>query len=238
MGYKAINLVISMFLLIILYSGLLIFLNKSGFAQPFNYIASYSPLVPEFIIQLVAYPYDVASTTITKTDPYTGKQTNVTTLGYHVENRSIEIVIKNQQFIPYTDEEEHEINLYYDVRIKGHFEENWKNIYSKYEGSHPVQSNSEYTILSLPANYPDGGLVDFQVEAITGYYYDVLAGRPILPLNELGYVKTSGWSNTQTLTINFTETIPEFPAYTILPMFLSFSIAVIVFKNKIKELLG
>jgi hypothetical protein len=220
-----------------LFWGLSIFSSKSGFGQPFNYVGSYSPFVPEFNVQLVAYPYDVTSITITKTDPYTGKQTNVTTPGYHVENRSIEITIKNQPFTPYTDEEGHKINIYYDVRIKGHFEEKWKNVYTKYEGSHPVQSNSEYTILSLPANYPDEGLVDFQVQAITGYYYDELAGRPVLPLYVLGYVETSGWSNTQTLSVNFTEVIPEFPANIILPIFLSFSIAMIIGKNKIKEFL-
>jgi hypothetical protein len=168
-----------------------------------------NPSVPEFTVKLVAYPYDVPSTTTTKIDPYTGEETVITTPAYRVENRSIEIAIKNQPFTPYTDDWK-DINLYYGVRVKGHFGEDWEELYSRYKSNpeaHPVQSSSEYTVLSLPANYPEGGQVDFQVRAILGYYYDELAGRPILPLYVLGSVGSSGWSSTQTLTIDWNTTI-------------------------------
>lgn len=170
-----------------------------------------NPSVPEFTVKLVAYPYDVPSTTTTKIDPYTGEETVITTPAYRVENRSIEIVIKNQPFTPYISQQnvppypdavEKEINLYYNVRVKGHFGEDWTVSLSEI-----VPSSSEYTVLKLSAKYPDGGLVDFQVEAILGYYYDAMAGRPCPPINKFSSVGSSGWSSTQTLTIDWNTTI-------------------------------
>jgi len=64
--------------------------------------------------------------------------------------------------------------------------------------------------LSVSADYPVDSRVDFQVEAIVGHYYDELAGRPILPLYVLEVDESSGWSNTQTITIGeFQTTSPE-----------------------------
>jgi hypothetical protein len=177
------------------------------------------PSVPDFTVKLVAHPYDVPPTTTTTIDQYTGKEIVTTTPGYHVENKSIEITIKNQPFTPYTDTHGYEINLYYNVRSKGHFGDDWdwKELYSHYKGSssaNPVQSSSEYTVLSLSADYPDDAQVDFQVEAIVGHYYDELAGRPILPLYVLSVDQPSGWSSTQTITIGEDQTSTPSPATT------------------------
>lgn len=137
------------------------------------------PSVPEFTVKLVSYPYDVPPTTTTTVDPYTGKETVTTQPGYHVENKSIELIIKNQPVTPHTDAEGHMINLYYNVRVKGHFEDPWRELYSIDElmreerGAHkqgPVQSSFEYTVISCSADYPDDGEVDFQVQALAGYY--------------------------------------------------------------------
>jgi hypothetical protein len=174
-----------------------------------------TPSVPEFSIVLVAHPYDVPPVTTTTIDQYTGEEIVTTIPGYHVENKSIEITIKNQPFTPFTHENGYEINLYYNVRSKGHFgdDSNWKELYSRYKdpsSANPVQSNSEYTVLSVSADYPDGSKVDFQVEAIVGHYYDELAGRPILPLYVLAVDESSGWSGTQTIAIGeFQTTSPE-----------------------------
>ena len=54
------------------------------------------PLTPEFTVKIVAHPYDVPPKTTTTIDQYTGKETTTTQPGYHVENKSIEITIKNQ----------------------------------------------------------------------------------------------------------------------------------------------
>jgi len=80
------------------------------------------PSVPEFTLKVVEYPYDVAPTTTA--DPYTGK-TVTTQADYHVENKSIEITIINQPFSPYDDANDKRISLYYNVTVKGHYEDNW-----------------------------------------------------------------------------------------------------------------
>ena len=56
-----------------------------------------TPSVPEFSLRFVDASYDVPTTyTI---DDYTGQ--NITHPGYHVENRTIEVRIKNQPFTSY-----------------------------------------------------------------------------------------------------------------------------------------
>ena len=170
------------------------------------------PSVPEFTVNLVAHPYDVPPTTITSIDQYTGKETVITHPGYRVENKSIEVTIKNQPFTPYADADGNEINLYYNVRVKGHFAQDWKELYSPFEapirggysGSYhksPAQSSSKNTVLSLSANYPAGAQVDYQVSAHAGYYtqYWPYMGVAVFVLVFTG--ELSGWSTTQTLTI-------------------------------------
>ena len=60
------------------------------------------PSIPEFTLKLVANPYDVPPTNSTKIDPYTGEETVTIIPGYHVENKLIEITIRNQPFTDYT----------------------------------------------------------------------------------------------------------------------------------------
>jgi len=61
-----------------------------------------APYVPEFTVELVAHPYDVPPVTTTTIDQYSGEEIVTTIPGYHVENKSIEITIKNQPFTPFT----------------------------------------------------------------------------------------------------------------------------------------
>ena len=104
------------------------------------------PSVPEFTVELVDKSYDVP--TSYSTDPYTGE--NVTHLGYHVEQWSIEIAIENQPFEPYFSEG-FMVNFYYNIRTKGHYAEAFRSLYNPSDGYLP-QSNSEYTFLSIPAD--------------------------------------------------------------------------------------
>jgi len=136
------------------------------------------PSVPEFTLRFANNSYFVLVKTTYTTNPYTGKITSSVEGGYLVKNYAIEITIQKQLF-PST------INgsaarLYFNVRAKGHFEENWAdlNIPSEDENSItvywlgylPPQQDSDYTVLYIPANtYPDGGAVDFQVRAILGF---------------------------------------------------------------------
>ncbi len=67
------------------------------------------PSVPEFILKFVAYPYDVPPKY--ETNPYTGKN-EMTQAGYHVENKSIEVIIKNQPLLSTQDASGNYANLY------------------------------------------------------------------------------------------------------------------------------
>ena len=175
---------------------------------------SFVPAVPEFTVELADHSYDVPSSTTTTIDPYTGKQNVTTKPGYHVENKTIEITIKNQPFIS-TNIDGNTTHLFYAIRWKGHFED-WPDKYylsgidyNYYLNNYGVPaSNSDYTVktytLASFGNVPEEqGQVDFQVKAQVGYsflYYGEHAH--ILPIGtDFQSVEESGWSNTRTITI-------------------------------------
>jgi len=177
-------------------------------------LAVYKPSVPQFSVKLVDYSYEVYP--VPTTDPYTGP---ITIPGYRVENKTIEVTIKNQLFTPYTDEDGHKINLYYIIQFKGHYEE-WQSYESySYSGTRLVQSDSSYTIYSMPTDkYAYGSKLDFRVQAVIGYdeyveytseqQADIWNSNPmshmILSLLD-GYTRfveiTSNWGGVQTITI-------------------------------------
>jgi hypothetical protein len=205
------------------------------------------PFVPEFTVKFVNASYSV-----TTTNPYTG--VNET---QQISNNSIEVKIQNKPF----DYSNNGLiyHIYFDIRIKPHFSDNWTEVYplenlaSSYneDGTFsyaeyispdsPTQSNSSYTIITFPvvptelyqasgydvqryysgvegqestyfaflSAIPAGGQVDFQVEALVGHdsqmwviehpFYPTIGGHFA---SAVAYGETSGWSNTQTLTIN------------------------------------
>jgi hypothetical protein len=184
------------------------------------------PSVPEFTVRIVSYPYDVPSKTTTTIDQYTGKETTTTQPGYHVENKSIEIAIKNPQFTPITITEytpnshywyenaptttkcNYTTNLYYNAQVKGHFGNDWtflggSTLSSYNEGPQSnAQLTSEYTVISIKADYPDGSVLDFQVQALIGFY--VPYGRSVVIFGYDFYGQESDWSSM--LTLNISET--------------------------------
>jgi hypothetical protein len=185
------------------------------------------PSVPEFTVKLVNNWYDVPTTY--SIDPYTGE--TVTHPGHRVDNKTVELSIKNQPFA-------HLVNgvtykLYYNVRTKPHFAEDWTELYpmfdrpnspydwdnkswsySKYiSNTSPPESDSDFTVLSLSAEYPHDAQVDFQIEAIVGHDSQAwVIEHPLAPEYggyyepAIAYYTTSGWSNTQTLTIGESQT--------------------------------
>ena len=175
---------------------------------------------PEFSVKLVSHPYDVPTTTTVWVDPYTGEKTTTTNQGHHVENRSIEITIKNKPHTPRTNAEGIELNPYYRVQVKGSFSEEWKDFQitngqtAHYTLSNVAnQSKSEHTFLYGSGDYPDDSKLDFRVQLIHGYLYDVLAGRPIIPLYDIVADEESDWS-IQTLSINAETVSPTTPSTT------------------------
>ncbi len=175
------------------------------------------PSVPtEFTVKIVAYPYDVPDKTTTSIDQYSGKEIVSITPGYHVENKSIEITIKNQLFTPYTltsanTGENYTVKLFYDIRVKGHYgdEWDWNELYAPI-GMHtrdmdvcispgPQQSNSQYTTLNIPADYPNEAYLDIQVQRLCGFFELTC---PYTGVAAFAYCFTgvsSGWSNSATL---------------------------------------
>ena len=183
---------------------------ESTFAQSIP-----KPSVPEFTLKYVDKSYDVPPKTTTTTDPYNGKITTTNIPGYHVENFTIEVSIKNQPF-PSTING-NKSSLWYDVQIKGHYGGDWSDQYPSSIMSPtilpwPTQASSGYTLLSFPASYRTGDEIDFQVKAILGYQYSYdtyfyVQQSHILPLRVNDFIhEESGWSSTQTFTMPETPT--------------------------------
>jgi hypothetical protein len=186
------------------------------------------PSIPEFTLKLVDNSYDVPTTY--STDPYTGQ--TITHPATHVDNRSIEVTIKNQPFTAISVNEGSSswlVDFYYNVRVKGHYADDWIALYPP--ADIPLKpSNSDYTTVSflitqgysleaynaitdsydarlngLPAN----AQIDFQVEAMIGY---VSRTTEFASWHFSG--EESGWSNTQTITIPESQTPTPSPAAT------------------------
>ncbi len=172
------------------------------------------PSVPEFTLEFVDNSYNKPPTTISTINPYNNKTTTTTYPGYYVQNFTIVVTIKNQPY-PVTLNG-NASNLYYNIRTKGHFAENWSiSIYSYTSlspGNLPTQSSSLYTVLSYPIYYSPGDQVDYQVEAILGYQYSYdeynYGGYSHLQPIRISYFiyELSNWSLTQTFTMPETST--------------------------------
>jgi hypothetical protein len=223
----------ALFAVILAISSLMMFGSASAQAMP-------KPSVPEFTAKYVDRSYTIpASTTI---DPYTGQ--NLTNPSYYVENRTLEIAIKNQPFTPYNDNStgaQWKITLMYQIRTKGHFAQNWTNLYFVEDGFLPA-SNSNYTTVSYSlgeghvwGNLQVNAQVDFQVEAMIGYVH-----RTVGFMSWFFTGESSGWSNTQTITIpetantspNPSPTIPELPLVSVIFLFAITSVSLVYFRRR------
>jgi hypothetical protein len=159
---------------------------------------------------------------------------------------AIVVTINNQQFIPYpktVNRTEYWIHLYYDVRAKGHNEENWTNTFNLFYYGYVAQSEGLSTVLYFAYQgngyyflhnqphiffnysiYATSDQMDFQVQAMIGYFR--LSDNVSISLFVFEG-QTSKWSNTQTVTIpnasytpitatpTPTPTIPEFSSLAI-----------------------
>jgi hypothetical protein len=178
------------------------------------------PSVPEFTLEFIDQSYDEPTTY--SINPYTGE--NVTHPGYHVPLIVFQMTIENQPFVPYYDEEsEWNIGFYYNIRMKGSYSEDWIELYRPSDG-YPHQSDSDYTVIQLGTlggaglsivtnvkmiDVPSKGKADFQVEAMIGYVhrgYDPNATEQLIMFPWVFTGETSGWSNTQTITISSLST--------------------------------
>ena len=241
MGSISKNLALILILIVVI--SLLTFLKVGPvYAQPIP-----TPSAPQFTVELVDHSYDVAPKTTSTIDPYNGKNITKTIPGYHVQKFTIDLTINNQNF-PSTLNG-NKSNLYYNVRIKGHFEQGWNELYpytTTSIGSLQQQSSSDHTILSFPANYRVGDQIDFQVQAVLGYQYSyetTFYGQTthIIPMQVNSFIyKSSAWSQTQTFAMptqsaspSPTPTVPEFPFIIFIAITLFvLSLMILVFKRK------
>ncbi len=187
------------------------------------------PSIPEFNVKLIDRSYDVPLTYTNLTDPFTGQQIIITHGGYHVENRTIDVIIKNQPFTP-TDIDDNTTQLFYAIRWKGHFE-GWANTYhissidyDYYLNTYGVQaSNSDSTVktytIATFGNVPEGGQVDFQIKAQSGYSFAHYRDHaPIQPIGiNFQSVEESDGSNTQSITIEESQIPTSSPEITPTP---------------------
>ena len=189
------------------------------------------PSIPEFTLSIVSHSYDVAPTTTI--DPFTGNTVS-TQAGYHVENKSIEITIKNQPFTAFTDKIGHYIILYYNVSYKGHYGADW-NYYS-YDSLTKYfvkQSDSDYTTIPF-TQIPTEGQMDFRLQALIGFYTET--GHPFMDVYEYNFTgQTSDWSNTQTITIPETSSLSLLVAWVAVFLVIIVVLSLLLFRRHRKS---
>ena len=209
MDYASKTLALTLILLMTL-SSLTLLTAKPASAQ------KNTPSIPEFSLEYVNTTYFSSPTTTT--NPYTGQNQSYS---IPITERGIIITIKNQPFTqPIDNNSLLDINepcLFYLFQWKGYYSSTWTNS-SQYRVYSDQQSNCTVIRLGMDGNndnsfgapiqledIPDGGKLDFQVQAFIGYYIYVPTPtqlNPFYPTSTAVFVgQSSGWSNTQTLTI-------------------------------------
>ena len=137
---------------------------------------------------------------------------------------TVEVRIKNQPFVDYYDADlGNTIFFYYNIHVKRHTSVNWGELYNPSDGFLHQDDLSDYTNVSYSSgrwgyetvSFPSGTQVDFQVEAMIGYTHRQVSGGMIVPWVFTG--ETSGWSETQTITIGENQTPTPSPEITPTP---------------------
>ena len=159
-----------------------------------------NPSMPDWGVRYETYAIYVPPTY--GVDQSTGKAV-VTQAGYNEVYRKVWVDIQNQPFVPYNNSNGQLIQLFYDVRWKGPSDNSWEGPPDYIRYTQLSDSPATGIIIGFKGykgsdgwmqllDYVPRSQIDFQVEASIGYYTadNVFIG------------KTSGWSNTQTITID------------------------------------
>jgi hypothetical protein len=199
--------------------------------KPANAQSNDSPSPPQFTIKYIDNSIQVQPTTTV--DPYSGK--TIVNKGYLIVNKTIELIILNQ---PTSD-----AGVYYTIRAKGHFEENWTQSLYYYSQNLNMffRSTNEQTEGFYVGNIgtslyvPSDGKLDIQLQAVQGGYF---SDRPDGAQGVFKTFGVSGWSNIGTLilpdgsvtttpflnppttTPTSTPSVPEFSWLMLLPLFI------------------
>ena len=203
---------------------------------PPNYSNIPIPPAPEwFSVTYVDRSYDFPTTTTYTTDYYTGKVNPEIYPGYHVENRTIELKIKNPNLQQFPREiDGNKSILEYAVQMKGAYGPDFidNQGYTKYA----AQKDSEYTIISLSVNsIAPGGKADIRIASAFGYEY--MGADGIIPMM-MEATKLSNWTQAKTITIpqegsnQLATTAPEFPVIAIVPPLVATIVIVAVIQKR------
>ncbi len=174
------------------------------------------PATPTFTVQYNDDSYDIPKTVTTTIDPFNGKENQIESGGFHIDNRSISVTIKNQPFSPVTIQDGNVTSFQFVIRVKGYYSNEWQTLQSV-SPSEPtiLPDDNSYTTVRFSLDpsgeyffrgIASGDKIDFQVQAKIGYgtfipdplrsgfYHE---GRV-----EFTTLSESGWTATQTLTIS------------------------------------
>ncbi len=140
---------------------------------------------------------------VIETDPYTG-ETVTRSPAAQMEIKCITVNIKNEPFTPYKDSEGNQIELFYEVRVKGHFEEGWVVVDllkpTDYDLTQPTYTLGQFAERDIFRRVTPGGQLDFQVQKYVGYLDPDSSW--ILETEAKFHGEKSGWSDTATVTID------------------------------------
>lgn len=176
-------------------------------SKPVTAQASVTPSVPEFSLKVIDNSYDVPPHPSSTNDPDTGDPIPTTVPGYHVDNKTIQITIKNQPFTPDSSNDKTN-NLYYNFSYRGHNEDEWQyyTIHGYESGDDEPQfysqSTSGYTVIEIEA--PSSGEIDFRVRAQIGYYFTYFGDMLSQIWGHYGFSfegQVSSWSSPQTINV-------------------------------------
>jgi hypothetical protein len=140
------------------------------------------------------------------------------TVSFEAQNETIVITIKNQAFASSVNGITYQ--LYYNIRHKEHFEDDWHELSWSEGGPGTLvpQSDSQYTVVFYSArSYSVGDQLDFQVQALLGGYSEFTPQNPWLPSYTVFGVPVAAesyWSSTKTVTIEAFQTPSPEPTIT------------------------
>lgn len=175
------------------------------------------PLVPQFTVAYVDHSYNTPVESYTSTDAFTGRETTKYTGGDYVYNKTIDISIQNQHYIPINFGNGTVVNLYYYIEMKGHYASGTSRTTA--DGAYTqrvLASTSEDTVVSLVVGsqndilmgeadvyVPEGGVEDVRIQAEVGYLVPDYGGHIIpVPLS-YDFISFGGsdYSETKTVTV-------------------------------------
>ena len=168
-------------------------------------LAQTRPTVPTFTIVEISSPYDVPPTYTT--NPYTG-ETVLSSQGYHVENKTTYLKVKNQHVTQPNNGST--LYLYYQYRYKGSYSNNAWHLVPYAPEDYIKQTDSEHTLIPFSA---PSGQIDVQVRALIGFVTYI---PNYMAPGGFAYYEFNGvegdWSNTQTLTFDPSPSSPVLPS--------------------------